>query len=212
MMTRQEALFVLADLKRALGQRGWLRATSGNLSVRCDDGVIAITASGTDKQRVVPDDVLYIDTESDPAWPTPVRPSAETAIHLAIYRRTESQTVIHCHTVFNNLAGEEADVVEFRDHEMLKALGHRDDDALLLPVLPNWGDLSRLAAEVDRRLSPAVPGILIRRHGVYAWGGTPADALRHLEALEFLFEWAYFRSLRLALDWTPTWVRDAVRG
>ncbi|MDX5299004.1 MAG: class II aldolase/adducin family protein, partial [Gammaproteobacteria bacterium] len=35
---------------------------------------------------------------------------------------------------------------------------------------------------------PQRPGYLIRGHGLYTWGATMDDCLRHVEALEFLFE------------------------
>ncbi|HEV2215659.1 MAG TPA: class II aldolase/adducin family protein, partial [Terracidiphilus sp.] len=35
---------------------------------------------------------------------------------------------------------------------------------------------------------PAAHGVLLNRHGLYTWGESVAEARRHLEALEFLFE------------------------
>jgi ribulose-5-phosphate 4-epimerase/fuculose-1-phosphate aldolase len=35
---------------------------------------------------------------------------------------------------------------------------------------------------------PAAHAVLLRRHGLYTWGASIADAVRHVEALEFLFE------------------------
>jgi methylthioribulose-1-phosphate dehydratase len=35
---------------------------------------------------------------------------------------------------------------------------------------------------------PDAHGFLIRRHGLYTWGQDLAEAKRHLETLEFLFE------------------------
>ena len=35
---------------------------------------------------------------------------------------------------------------------------------------------------------PDVHGYLIAGHGLYTWGRTVDDALRHVEAFEFLFE------------------------
>ncbi len=34
---------------------------------------------------------------------------------------------------------------------------------------------------------PLSPGFLIAGHGLYAWGATMTDALRHTEAFDFLF-------------------------
>jgi methylthioribulose-1-phosphate dehydratase len=35
---------------------------------------------------------------------------------------------------------------------------------------------------------PACHGFLLRRHGLYTWGATLPEAVRHVEALEFLLE------------------------
>jgi methylthioribulose-1-phosphate dehydratase len=35
---------------------------------------------------------------------------------------------------------------------------------------------------------PDAHGVLLSRHGLYTWGESVAEARRHLEVLEFLFE------------------------
>ena len=59
-----------------------------------------------------------------------------------------------------------------------------------MPVFDNDQDIARLAEKVDARLANLqdVPGYLIRGHGFYTWGNSMEDALRHVEAFEFLFE------------------------
>ena len=50
--------------------------------------------------------------------------------------------------------------------------------------------MSRLARAVGKSLdeNPTAHAFLLRRHGLYTWGKTLADAERHVEILEFLFE------------------------
>ncbi len=51
----------------------------------------------------------------------------------------------------------------------------------------NYADLaSELAAALKSH--PLAHGVLLSRHGLYTWGKSVAEARRHLEALEFLFE------------------------
>jgi methylthioribulose-1-phosphate dehydratase len=47
-----------------------------------------------------------------------------------------------------------------------------------------------LAREIEAvlRHHPRAHGVLVRRHGLYAWGADLDEARRHVEALEFLFE------------------------
>ena len=57
-------------------------------------------------------------------------------------------------------------------------------------MLENDQDMTRLAGVVARTLDahPDAHAFLLRRHGLYTWGDTLADAERHVEILEFLFE------------------------
>ena len=59
-----------------------------------------------------------------------------------------------------------------------------------IPILENDQDMTRLAARVRDRCStdPACHAFLLRRHGLYTWGKTLTDAVRHVEILEFLLE------------------------
>src|SRR5579862_4518646 len=86
--------------------RGWVPATSGNFSVRSVQGDgerIFITPSGLDKGLVTPADLLEIDGEGQPVTSNG-KPSAETSLHLALYRaRTEARAILHVHTVWNTL-------------------------------------------------------------------------------------------------------------
>lgn len=198
----QAGAAAVAAMKVRLAAAGWLRATSGNVSVRLADGSLVITASGTDKQVAHDDDLLWLSAGGTVLSGTG-RPSAETALHQAIYAGVAGAgAVAHVHTVFNTLVGTspDEDQVAVADHEMLKALGFWAEGAAVeLPVLPNLANLEQLAALTARRLDPGVPGVVIRRHGLYAWGADPAAAIRHVEAWEFLFEWIYYRDLAIRI-------------
>jgi methylthioribulose-1-phosphate dehydratase len=59
-----------------------------------------------------------------------------------------------------------------------------------LPIIDNSQDLPALAEVVGKTLKEhkAAHGFLLRRHGLYSWGDTLAQAKRHIEILEFLLE------------------------
>jgi len=56
--------------------------------------------------------------------------------------------------------------------------------------ITNLAEMARLARRVGETLEryPDAHAFLLRRHGLYTWGRTLADAERHVEILEFLFE------------------------
>ena len=59
-----------------------------------------------------------------------------------------------------------------------------------IPVLENDQDMTRLAARVGGvlREHPDCHAFLLRRHGLYTWGATVTEAVRHVEIVEFLLE------------------------
>src|SRR5690349_24017317 len=71
---------------RELAQLGWTPATSSNFSMRLDERTAAITVSGRDKGRLVPDDIMVVDLEGR-AVGSDKRPSAETVLHTQLYAR-----------------------------------------------------------------------------------------------------------------------------
>jgi methylthioribulose-1-phosphate dehydratase len=186
----------LIQLAARCHARGWALATSGNFSVRLDEGRFLITASGRDKGALEPGDLLVVDLAGNPEGPG--RPSAETALHAALYRRRPAVgAVAHTHSVAAAvLSRAHAARGELRvtGYEMQKAIaGVTTHEATVrLPIFANDQDVPRLARVTDEALGddPFIPGYLIAGHGLYTWGRDAAEAGRHAEGLEFLLECA----------------------
>jgi methylthioribulose-1-phosphate dehydratase len=186
----------IAELGRFAHGRGWVLGTSGNFSavVSREPLRLAITASGADKGRLGPAQVLEIDGEGC-AVSGDGRPSAETSLHLAVVRARGAGSVLHTHSPWSTLLSDvhaAAGGMSIQGYEMLKGLDgvatheHRE----WLPIVENTQDWSTGAAEVEAllRQRPEAHGLLIRRHGLYTWGRDFDEAVRHLEVLEFLLE------------------------
>ena len=101
--------------------------------------------------------------------------------------------IVHIHarnaTVLSMAA--KGDVVRLEGYELVKALtGVRTHETTIdVPLFANTQDMEQLARDVRARLGANPPntfGYLLAGHGLYAWGRSMADALRHTEALEFL--------------------------
>ncbi len=192
---KQRAVNILNDIKIKLYNRGWFPATSGNLSYKLHEDPLffAITSSGKDKGTVTHEDVIFVDKNAKPIEKTKQKPSAETKIHSQIYQKTDAGMVIHIHTTNNNFISQvffDDGFVPLKDMEMIKALDIWDENAFVkLPIIENWFDLDKLAEEAGKAINPDVPGLLIRNHGIYAWGKNEFEAKRHIEAFEFMFEY-----------------------
>lgn len=183
----------LAAHARLLYERGWMVGTSGNLSWRDADGSIWISASGRSKGRLGVGDFVRLDRAGAPIDDRSARPSAETSIHVALYRRfAQSRVCYHVHSVEANLAGRLAgrELLELPALEMLKGFGIRESTPQVsLPVFDNHVDVGRIAEEIALRFGddpPRVPALMIRDHGVTVWADGPQQALDFLELLDYL--------------------------
>ena len=184
----------IAEAGRFLYGRGWSPATSSNYSARIDDNHIAITVSGRHKGELGAGDVMVVDLAGQPVQ-SQCRSSAETLLHTVLYNVfPDVGAVLHTHsvnaTVLSRLVTEPFLTLE--GYELQKAFPGHDshETSLVVPVFDNTQDIPDLAERTGQwfRTHPDQPGYLIRGHGLYTWGRTMADCLRHVEAFEFLFE------------------------
>jgi methylthioribulose-1-phosphate dehydratase len=174
--------------------QGWVPATSGNFSVRAGAS-IWITPSGLDKGALLPADLLEVNLEGRAPREGP-KPSAETALHAVLYReRKEAAAILHVHSIWNTILSERFAAIGYlplEGYELLKALSGVSTHIHLerVPVIENSQDYAALSRDLEETLRshPAAHGVLLNRHGLYTWGQSVAEARRHLEALEFLFE------------------------
>ena len=189
----------LCETARWCYSQGWVPATSGNFSVR-GEGRILVTASGLDKGTLTRDCLIEVSLEegltAHARSSAAARPSAETALHQVLYRaRREAGAILHVHTVWNTLISARFAAVGYvplEGYEILKGLSgvttHQHIERV--PVLENSQDYAVLARQFSASLDshPNAHGVLLSRHGLYTWGQSVAEARRHLEALEFLFQ------------------------
>jgi len=196
------AVNAILQAGQRIHQRGWSPATSSNYSLRLDESSCAITVSGRDKGNLVPTDIMRVDLDGAPAAGEDGTPSAETLLHTSLYRRDAAVgAVLHTHSLSALLAAECVatqepwSMLEISDLELLKAFAgiRSHHDTLRIPVFANSQDIVALARLVDECLDVAAPvyAYILRGHGVYTWGRDMAEAMRHLEALDQLFEYTW---------------------
>ena len=193
-LTREHLAQEIIDAGRFLYGRGWSPATSSNYSTRLSPTEALLTVSGKHKGQLGVDDVLVTDLSGNSLEPGK-KPSAETLLHTQLYSwRPEIGAVLHTHsvnaTVLSRLTP--GDFIEFEDYELQKAFSgvSTHESRVRVPIFDNDQDIALLAAKVQPWLDqhPDCVGYLIRGHGLYTWGAHMNDALRQIEAFEFLFE------------------------
>jgi methylthioribulose-1-phosphate dehydratase len=195
-MTDQRELLTrqIIEAGRFLYGRGWSPATSSNYSARLAADQALLTVSGKHKGQLTENDVLATDLAGNSLEPGK-KPSAETLLHTQLYAwRADIGAVLHTHsvnaTVLSRLTP--GDQLLLEDYELQKAFSGvtSHEGQVQVPIFANDQDIARLAGKVQQWLEahPDCVGYLIRGHGLYTWGPQMSDALRQIEAFEFLFE------------------------
>lgn len=197
------------DLLRAVGRefhgRGWSLGTSSNYSVVAsrEPLELLITVSGKDKSALQRQDFVRVDAAGRPCDGSGRKSSAETLLHCLVAELVPSVgAILHTHSVWATVlsaahASQGALVLE--GWEMLKGLDGIGTHATReeVPIFANSQDMPALARTVRERFAaadwsdPARPpfhGFLLAGHGLYTWGRDLAEARRHIEIHEFLFE------------------------
>ncbi|MBW8739249.1 MAG: methylthioribulose 1-phosphate dehydratase [Streptomyces turgidiscabies] len=186
----EQAGTVLAQEAARFASFGWMRGTSGNLSLVTgrDPLRLAVTASGLDKGELTAEDVVLVDHAG--AAVGAGRPSAEAALHARVARITGADAVVHVHTLASvAVGGLRPEGIIFRDLEMLKGLGRSaHDEEVVLPVIENSQDMTVLGDRLEAAFDPRTPAVLVAGHGLYVWGGDAREARHHTEVVEWLLE------------------------
>ncbi len=187
----------LADAGREFYRRGWVLGTSGNFSMLASRSPfrIAITSSGLDKGSLDQTSFLELDENAEVVNGSG-RPSAEISLHSTIYRlRPGAASVLHTHSVWGTILSDaffQNGAIAIEGYEMLKGLAgvttHEHTERV--PIIENSQDYVTLSKAIETVLgsNTDIHGFYLRRHGLYTWGESVAEARRHVEIFEFLFE------------------------
>lgn len=180
-----------------LQKRGMVLYTWGNVSgIDREQGLAVIKPSGVEYDCMKPEDMVVIDMEGRVVEGN-YRPSSDTPTHLVLYKAfKELGGVVHTHSDW---------AVAFAQAGMgIPALGTTHADYFFGDI-PCTRDLSQeeishsyeentghVIVETIGRSNPMeVPGILVKSHGPFAWGDTPAQSVYHAVVLDKVAEMAY---------------------
>jgi methylthioribulose-1-phosphate dehydratase len=201
-----ESITVLRTIGREFHARSWSLGTSSNYSVVASRNPLelVITASGKDKSALGEHDFVRVDAKGQLiSGGAGRKSSAETLLHCVIAELIPSVgAVLHTHSVWSTILSK-ADLprgsLRIEGYEMLKGLDgigtHETFEEV--PIFSNHQDMTVLAGQIRERFAAddwgdpkrqPVHGFLLSGHGLYTWGRDLAEARRHIEIFEFLFE------------------------
>lgn len=180
-----------------LVRQGVVIYTWGNVSgISEDRKYMVIKPSGVDYDGMCPDDMTVVDLATGDRIEGRYKPSSDTETHLALYRQYPSiRGIVHTHSV---------NAVSFAQAGMrIPALGTTHADYFYGDI-PCTRDLTeeeiqgayeantgKVIIETIGDNDPlAIPGILVKNHGPFAFGKDPFNAVYHAVVLEKVAEMA----------------------
>ena len=187
----------VCDANLELVKRGVVIYTWGNVSGISSDGKhMVIKPSGVEYDKMSPDDMVVVDIESGLRVEGKWNPSSDTKTHLALYRKFKSiKGIVHTHSV-NAVAFAQADMA-------IPALGTTHADYFYGDI-PCTRELTKQEVMEDYEANTgkviietvdnsgydpmAIPGIVVKNHGLFAWGKSPENAVYNAVVLEKVAE------------------------
>ncbi len=163
----------IVDLCRDLAARGYFAATGGNIALRIDTELFAVTPSATDYYSMRPEDVCVLRTADLRRVEGERPPSVESSLHARVLRaRPDCNCSIHTHQPIASAC------------------------ALLARPLPGCNSVvvvgyapsgtGWLAAKLARAVRRDVNAYLMRNHGVLCCGPDAATTIQRVADLERL--------------------------
>jgi ribulose-5-phosphate 4-epimerase/fuculose-1-phosphate aldolase len=168
----------LVERARQLLATGLVTGTSGNLSIRLDDDRVLVTPSGVEYASLTPEMIVALRLDGTPIG-SGLRPSVDTPVHLAAYRRRpDVRAFVHTHSphaVAFAIVGRPIPPLQ------IEAAGFLGGEVRVIgyvpPASPEHAD--RVADDLgDDR------AILLPNHGVYAVGPALGIAFATAQVVE----------------------------
>jgi L-fuculose-phosphate aldolase len=180
---KDEQKQAIAEICRKLYERGYLVATSGNISVRDADNFL-ITPRGTRKDKVTAG--LVVECNVEDKGDSPLQASTETLMHRDVYRnRKDVNAAIHAHPPYCTACS----LASISLTEMLLP-----ELAIYIGPVPTVPYATPGTSELPDAIRPFLAehnAFLLMRHGVLVLGKDLEDAFNRLEQLEYIAQVAY---------------------
>ncbi len=188
-MTEAQARESIASYCSLLWERRLVTGSSGNVSVRLDDGDIVATPTLRSLRKLDPSELVRTDAYGSPRDPGQ-RATSELPLHLAAYRvRPQIRCVIHTHPTFCVVCSKLGRVFERDTVGARETLG----SVAWTPYRPPGSqDLADVTAA---RFAHGAEVVLMERHGISAVGATLEHAFLSTDLAEEAARIAFFSGL-----------------
>jgi ribulose-5-phosphate 4-epimerase/fuculose-1-phosphate aldolase len=200
-MNEHDARDLLADRGKSLYDRGYAHGSTGNLSVRVDDGIL-VTPTGSCLGRLDPARIARLDR--DGRHVAGDAPSKEAFLHMAMYaERPTAKAIVHLHctcavAIACRVHENPRDVLPPLTAYYVMRVGR-------LPLVPYFRPGDKALAEAVRAEARQHHAVLLANHGPVVAGTSLDGAMDAAEELEATAK------LALLLEGKPTRPLDAAQ-
>lgn len=169
--------------------------TWGNVSAKDEEsGLIIIKPSGVSYDTMKPEDMVVVDLDGNTVEGT-YRPSSDLPTHLYLYKQFPSLGgIVHTHSTFATAFAQSGkEIVAYGTTHADAFYGNipctRDLTEAEISEAYEW-NTGKVIAEAVRDFI-AVPGIIVKNHGVFTWGETAEKAVENAITLEEVAKMAF---------------------
>jgi glutamate-1-semialdehyde 2,1-aminomutase len=174
----------VVDMCRTMLQRGYLKATEGNISVRVPgQRLYAVTPSNYDYDRMRTEDVCIVDFDGKhvpDGSGVGLAPSIECGMHANIYReRHDVNAIVHTHQPYASALAVLRKPIPALSDEQVRFLGK---EVAIVDYAPSGTGF--LARNVQKKVSSGDNAFILANHGIVALGTDPDRAVFNMALLE----------------------------
>ena len=169
--------------------------TWGNVSAKDEEsGLIIIKPSGVSYDTMKPEDMVVVDLDGNTVEGTYL-PSSDLPTHLYLYKQFPSLGgIVHTHSTFATAFAQSGkEIVAYGTTHADAFYGNipctRDLTEAEISEAYEW-NTGKVIAEAVRDFI-AVPGIIVKNHGVFTWGETAEKAVENAITLEEVAKMAF---------------------
>lgn len=180
--------------------------TWGNVSgIDREKGMVVIKPSGVDYDSMTPADMVVVDLATGKVVEGDLRPSSDTPTHLELYRSfPEIGGVVHTHSTYATAWAQAG--LDIPNIGTTHADYFHDDipctaDMTVEEVKGDYElETGKVIVKRFKGINPVhTPGVLVKNHGPFSWGKSPADAVHNAVVMEQVAKMAF-----IAFNVNPT--------
>lgn len=181
-----------------LVKQGLVIFTWGNVSgIDREKGVVVIKPSGVSYDEMKADDMVVVSLQNGKVLEGDLNPSSDTPTHLVLYRAFPNiRGVVHTHSTYAT-AWAQAGMD-------IPSIGTTHADYFYNDI-PCTGDMTEdeVKGEYETETGNVIvrrfeginpdhtPGVLVKNHGPFSWGNSPANAVYNAKVMEECAKMAY---------------------